>query len=62
MKGTNKASGIQQILNHFTIDKTDAIAIGDNYNDITMFNQVATAIAVENAPAAVRNGDCCTSR
>ena len=47
--GFDKGDGIAYLLNHFHIDKADAYAYGDGYNDQAMFREVGHAIAMGNA-------------
>ena len=47
--GFDKGDGIAYLLNHFHIDKADAYAFGDVYNDQAMFREVGHAIAMGNA-------------
>ena len=50
----NKGFGIQMFCRHFKIAPTDTVGIGDDYNDITMFETVGYAVAMANAPFDVR--------
>ncbi len=52
--GINKGSGVDLIVAHLGIDVANTIAIGDNYNDITILRTAGTGIAVANAPNAVQ--------
>lgn len=47
--GFDKGNGIAYLLNYFHIDKADAYAFGDGYNDQAMFREVGHAIAMGNA-------------
>lgn len=47
--GFDKGDGIAYLLNHFHIDKANAYAFGDGYNDQAMFREVGHAIAMGNA-------------
>ena len=47
--GYSKASGIQYVLNHYGLDKTDAYAFGDSNNDLSMLSYVPHSIAMGNA-------------
>ncbi|MGE0077706.1 MAG: Cof-type HAD-IIB family hydrolase [Bacteroidales bacterium] len=51
---SNKASGCSFLLNHLTISNNNAIAFGDNFNDIGMLELVNLGIAMENAPNEVK--------
>ncbi|MFL1896986.1 HAD family hydrolase [Aquimarina sp. 2-A2] len=49
-KSISKKTAIQNILSsHYKIDISDALAFGDNYNDIEMIEAVGTGVAVANA-------------
>ena len=47
--GISKGAGVEFILKLLGIDKKDAIAIGDGYNDVEMFRAVGTRVAMANA-------------
>lgn len=49
IKGNSKGEGIKELLKVLDISKDYAFAFGDGYNDIEMFKEVGSAIAVENA-------------
>lgn len=49
MKDVTKAEAIKQLLNYLNIEKEEAIAIGDGYNDLEMFDVVGYKVAMENA-------------
>jgi len=53
-KGGLKEEGIKAFVDKFDIDLNDIIAIGDGYNDITMFNYVKTSVAMGNAHSDVK--------
>lgn len=44
-----KQEGVKSILDYFKIDKSNAMAFGDDTNDIDMFNEVKYSVAVGNA-------------
>ena len=44
-----KSAGIAKVLEHYGIDKCEAMAFGDGHNDVDMFSAVGTAIAMGNA-------------
>lgn len=46
---TNKAEGIKYLAKHLNVDLKDIAAIGDNYNDIEMVEEVGLGIAIANA-------------
>lgn len=52
--GITKASGIQSFLEHLNLSKNDILAIGDSYNDLTMFELAGQAVAMKNAPADIQ--------
>lgn len=51
---SNKAIGCEFLLNHLGISNSNAIAFGDNYNDIEMIKFVDFGVAMENAPEVVK--------
>lgn len=51
---TNKATGIQQMLEHFQLTGSEILAIGDSYNDLPMLQFVDTAVAMQNAPDYIK--------
>ena len=50
----NKATGIQQMLNHFKLSETETMAIGDSDNDVPMLRLVNYAVAMKNAPDSIK--------
>lgn len=50
LKGVNKGNAVKIILDSFAMDKSNAWAFGDNYNDESMFNSVGHPILMGNAP------------
>jgi Cof subfamily protein (haloacid dehalogenase superfamily) len=46
---TTKGSAIEVLLAHLGIDAADAIAVGDSWNDVEMFEVCGTAVALGNA-------------
>lgn len=44
-----KGAGIQKILEHFHLTRSEALAFGDGNNDIEMLRAVGTGVAMENA-------------
>lgn len=48
-KGINKGSAIQMVLDKLNISNSDAIAFGDNINDMEMLKTVGMGIAMANA-------------
>lgn len=51
---SNKAVGCEFLLNHLGLSKDNAIAFGDNHNDIEMIRAVDFGVAMENAPEIVK--------
>lgn len=49
LHGVTKGSAITSVLAHLGIDATDAIGIGDSWNDVEMFQVCGTGIAMGNA-------------
>lgn len=54
LMGTNKGSAIELLLTHLGIDASDAIGIGDSWNDVEMFEVCGTAVAMGNAEPALK--------
>jgi Cof subfamily protein (haloacid dehalogenase superfamily) len=50
----NKATGIQQMLKHFHLSDTEAMAIGDSDNDLPMLRLVHYSVAMKNAPDSIK--------
>lgn len=53
-KSITKATGMQSILKYFHMSAKDAIAIGDGFNDLCMFEVAQTSVAMGNAPKEVQ--------
>lgn len=54
-KAVSKLTGIRKLLNeHFLLEITEAIAFGDNYNDVEMIRAVGHGVAVDNAKEEVK--------
>jgi hypothetical protein len=51
---TNKAAGLQRLLNHLGIDAQEAAAFGDGRNDLELLEYVGSGIAMGNAPDDVK--------
>lgn len=51
---SSKKLGVEVMLNHLGINPSEAIAFGDNYNDLEMLKFVGMGIAVENARETVK--------
>ena len=52
---TSKAKALAEIGRLYGIDQSEMIAVGDGFNDISMIRYAGLGVAVENAPAEVRN-------
>ncbi|WP_273123104.1 Cof-type HAD-IIB family hydrolase [Metabacillus sp. HB246100] len=50
----SKASGIKKMLEKFGLSKEDTLAIGDSDNDISMLQLVGYPVAMQNAPAHIK--------
>ena len=50
----NKGSGIKWLCNQFNIDLDEAIAIGDNHNDLPMIEKAGLGVAVANGAQAAK--------
>ena len=48
-KGDDKGAALKYIAEHFNIDLTDTVAIGDNLNDMSMIKIASVGVAVGNA-------------
>jgi len=48
-RDTTKGSAIELLLAHLGIDASDAIAVGDSWNDVEMFQVCGVAVAMGNA-------------
>ena len=53
-KSISKATGIEILLRHYGYTVDEAIAFGDNYNDIEMLSYIPQSVVMANAPAAVK--------
>lgn len=54
-KGTSKATGIQWLCKHLSIDIDDTYAIGDSINDLEMLEYVGHSIAMENGSKVAKD-------
>lgn len=52
--GISKGSALKFICQRQGINPTDVVAIGDGFNDLSMFDFAGTSIAMENSPTEVR--------
>lgn len=53
-KKASKVNAVQLVLRKYIIDPLEAIAIGDNFNDMDMIEFAGCGVAMGNAPDAVR--------
>lgn len=54
--GYSKATGLQYVLDHYHLEKTDAFAFGDSNNDLPMLSYLPNSVAMGNAsPEALKN-------
>ncbi|RSL29651.1 HAD family phosphatase [Salibacterium salarium] len=51
---TQKGKGLLHLLNHANLDVASTFAIGDNFNDLPLFNVADTSIAMGNAEEDVK--------
>ncbi len=52
--GIKKSQGISVLLKHLNLKTEQAIAFGDNYNDVDMLKAVGLGVAMQNAPQDVQ--------
>ena len=52
---SGKGTAIAQILAHFGLDASQALAFGDSYNDLDMLRAVGTGVAMGNAAQALKD-------
>ena len=53
-KSVSKATGIEVLLKHYGYSLDEAVAFGDNYNDIEMLKLIPQSVAMENSPDAIK--------
>ena len=53
-KDVSKANGIEVLLHHLNMTPEQAIAFGDNYNDLDMLDFIGLGVAMGNAPDDVK--------
>ena len=53
-KSVSKATGIKVLLKHYGIALDEAVAFGDNYNDIEMLELIPQSVVMANAPDKVK--------
>lgn len=54
-KETSKGNAIKKICDYLKIDLKDTVAIGDSYNDLTMFEVVGHSVAMGNSPEEIKS-------
>lgn len=52
--GVSKADAVRRLCAHMGVSPKDAIAFGDNYNDVDMLQAVGCGVVMGNAPADIR--------
>lgn len=52
--GVNKGNGLRRLLQLLEQDPAETLVIGDNFNDLPMFEVAGTAVAMGQAPAEVQ--------
>ena len=53
-KSVSKATGIEVLLKHYGYTVDEAIAFGDNYNDVEILSYIPQSVAMANAPDRVK--------
>ncbi len=53
-KSVSKATGIEVLLKHYGFTLDEAIAFGDNYNDVEMLSYIPQSVVMANAPDEVK--------
>ena len=53
-KSVSKAAGIEILLRHYNFTAEEAVAFGDNYNDIEMLQYIPQSVAMKNAPPEIQ--------
>lgn len=51
--GVNKGTAMKTLLQHLQIDRSEAVAFGDNYNDVEMFEAVKYSYAMDTAQPGI---------
>jgi Cof subfamily protein (haloacid dehalogenase superfamily) len=54
VKDTNKGSSLQYLSNLLNIDQTEVMAIGDNYNDVSMIEYAGLGVAMGQADEIIK--------
>ena len=52
--GIDKGSALKELSDYLRIDRSEIIAIGDNFNDTAMLHEAGLGVAVANAPEKVK--------
>lgn len=58
-KGVNKAAGLKEVCKLIGIDITEAVAVGDSLNDLSMIQEAGLGVAMDNAQDAVKEASDC---
>ena len=53
-KSISKATGIKVLLKHYGFGLEEAVAFGDNYNDVEMLELIPQSVVMANAPVKVK--------
>ena len=53
-RGTSKGNAIKKLCEYLKIDLKDSVALGDSYNDLSMFEVVGHSVAMGNAPEDIK--------
>ncbi len=61
LSNTSKGSGIVELLDYFNIDSSEAIAIGNGYDDVSMCDVVGLSVAVGNAVSLLKEVATCVT-
>ena len=54
-KGVDKGIALKKVCDHYGFDLSEALTIGDNYNDVAMLEAAGTSAAVANAHLQVKD-------
>ena len=53
-QGTSKGAALTQILHRLDVPRESVLAVGDHFNDLSLFAAAGVSVAMGNAPAEVR--------
>lgn len=53
-QGTNKGAALTRILHRLDVSRESVLAVGDHFNDLSLFAAAGVSVAMGNAPAEVR--------